>query len=346
MPHRIALVAPWFRSLAHIHARALQQFGHDTLVVTTDAHFESAYGYARELVLPRQLRPPTWVGRWRKLLRAVHDWRPDIVILDETWDVRFLPLARRYPTLLAIHDPDPHDDAHARHGWHLQVETRLRRSARDIACFSQFAAGRVRAERAALHLIPLVSELPEELVRPAGKRRDFVMFGRLSAYKDVPGVLQAWKTYTGTDSYRGDRLFIIGDGELDEPLPEHVTWERGRFAFGDLAQRLSSFKASLAIYRTATQSGVQLTSMQCGVIPLVSDTGALPEYQPAVRPPLQRGDVDGLVRALSELTDATRANDEGTAARGEYERRSGVAAVGEAWSAAIDTIVSSRRGRR
>jgi glycosyltransferase involved in cell wall biosynthesis len=83
---------------------------------------------------------------------------------------------------------------------------------------------------------------------------------------------------------------------------------------------LSHAKASVVHYRRASQSGVQVLSMQLGVTPIVSTEGALPEFQPPGENPIGVDDVDGLARAFDSLADPREAEKRGAASREHYER--------------------------
>src|SRR5437879_1155773 len=82
-----------------------------------------------------------------------------------------------------------------------------RRAARTVA-FSAYVADRLGAV-----VVPLTSDVPDADVPPEpAQRRDFVLYGRMSPYKNVPVALRAWQAHVESDAYRGDRLLLIGDG--------------------------------------------------------------------------------------------------------------------------------------
>ena len=147
--------------------------------------------------------------------------------------------------------------------------------------------------------VPLTSDLDPARVPalvPAEDRRDFVAVGRLNTYKNLDVTLAAWDRHVSGPGWRGDELVLIGDGDGPADLAPHVRWERGPYSYADVLGPMSAAKGSIAHYRRATQSGVQVLAMQLGVTPIVSLEGALPEFQPMGEPGIPADDVAGLAR--------------------------------------------------
>ena len=159
----------------------------------------------------------------------------------------------------------------------------------------------------AVNVVPLCSDLDPALVPPfvgPDGRHDFVVAGRLGSHKNIDVVLEAWQRHVDGDSWRGDELLLIGDGPLTiRTLPAYVRWRPGSYRYADVVTTLAAAKGSVAHYRSASQSGVQVLSMQLGVMPIVSPVGGLPEYQPPGFPPVGVDDVAGLTAAFDDLSD-------------------------------------------
>jgi glycosyltransferase involved in cell wall biosynthesis len=176
-----------------------------------------------------------------------------------------------------------------------------------------------------VHVVPLPSDLDPALCPPfvgSEDRHDFVMIGRLNAYKNVDVVLEAWQRHVAGDGWRGDDLVFIGDGPaIAGALPKHTRWRSGRYRYCDIVATLAAAKGSVAHYRRASQSGVQVLSMQLGVTPIVSTAGGLPEFQPPGCPPVGVDDVAGLATAFDELADPCTATLRGAAAARHYAQR-------------------------
>jgi glycosyltransferase involved in cell wall biosynthesis len=182
-------------------------------------------------------------------------------------------------------------------------------------------------------VVPLTSDVPEsDLPEPPLERHDFVLYGRMSPYKNVPIALRAWEKHLLSGQHKGDRLILLGDGPLDvseQVLPPRCEWRRERYSYSDVLPTLARAKASLVHYRHATQSGVQLLSMQLGVTPIVSNSGGLLEFQPPGEPGIGVDDVDGLAQVFAELADPETAQRRGDASRKHFERKFSAAAATE-----------------
>jgi len=317
-------VAPWGRPLATVFAAGLRAQGAEVLVVSTGSHYE-AVGSEEDVVLvtgsTKQLA--SW-GSLVSALRVARQFRPDVVITEELADPRLLPVLRLAPVAVLVHDDAPHDETEMQ-PWHRRaISKRVAQQADLLVTFSEFVARHARSRwNTPVITVPLPSEAPQTLVPPlvtASDRSDMVMLGRINPYKDAPTTLAAWAIHVGSPSYRGDELIIIGDGnETVLELPTHCSWLRERFQFADVLPTLARAKASVVHYRSATQSGVQVTSMQCGTAAVISDAGGLPEYLPPGGHSVPVGDAVQLATAFDDLADPTRAATAGAAARVQYD---------------------------
>lgn len=339
---RIAWLCPWFSTLGAAYANALRSRGHDVLVVTTRGHFEDPPDGC-DAILPAEIRTRDAWALVPGLLRRLRRFDPDLVVLDQTWDPRFLLLALGHPRVVTVHDAVMHDGEVAGRSWHRPLIRLVRRSTR-IMAFSDSVAEALRSERPGRHVatVPLTSEMTgvEPAVAPAPERSDFCLLGRLHAYKNVPATLDVWREYTSSTAWAGDRLLLLGSGDPGT-LPPHVEHRDAPFRFADVAATVARTKGSLVWYREASQSGVQVMSMQCGVAPLVSDVGGLPGYQGDVWPvvPLTRPDL--LFDSFVALTDAETAAAAGMRARATYDSRYAPAAVAEPLERALAALVAS-----
>ena len=321
---RLLWVAPWGRPLARVYAQALRALGAEVLVVTSAQHYENAEDAEHELVVTGSVKHPGSYPSAVAAYRAARAFRPDVVVTEELTDPRLLPLLQLAPVAALVHDDAPHDSTEARPLQHRLVFGRATARADVLLTFSAFVAGHARSRWGRpTAVLPLPSESPlTPPVVPATGRRDVVVLGRINPYKDVPTTLTAWALHVDGPGYRGDELIVLGDGNEDAlTLPAHATWRRERFQFADVVPVLARAKASVVHYRSASQSGVQVTSMQCGVAAVVSDAGGLPEYLPPGAHPVPVGDVAGLAAALDRLADPEVAAAEGAAARAHHDAR-------------------------
>lgn len=317
---RVLYLSPWMRPLARIYSESLIDAGSEVLLVTSDKHPESDTARPYELVLdPRPKAPRTW-PQFVKAAAQIHRFSPNVVVAEIVRDPRWMTFGMGLPRVQLIHDDQLRDEFDVWKSWEPTVfGPWLRRSVATIA-FSQYVADAIGATA----MVPLTSDLDETRVAlppivPAGDRRDFVLFGRMYAYKNLDVCMQAWQAHTAGSGWRSDNLVLIGDGEWSGDIADHVVWHRNRFQYTEVLTTLSRAKASLVHYRLPSQSGVQVLSMQLGVTPIVSTKGALPEFQPPGQEPIDIDDVDGLTKAFDFLADPVHAAISGAASREHYE---------------------------
>ncbi len=320
---RAVWLSPEMRPLARVQAEALRERGVDVLLVTTDRHPESELARDYEMVLDLRFRSASeWLAAWRR----IHLHRPDVVIVEQVSDPRWIALAQGIPRIQLVHD-ERHDDGV---GWRRVLARAVfdrwgSRSAATVT-YSNYAAIAVAVRRdvvgTPVNVLPLCSDLDPARVPPfvgPEDRHDFVVAGRLGSQKNLDVVLNAWQRHVDGGAWRGDELVLIGNGPLViRTLPSYVRWRPGNYRYADVVDTLASAKGSVALYRGASQSGVQMMSMHLGVMPIVSTVGGLPEYQPPALPPVGVDDVAGLTNAFDELADPLTATLRGAAAARHY----------------------------
>jgi glycosyltransferase involved in cell wall biosynthesis len=318
---RVLWLSPWMRTLSRVHVEALRDAGHECLLITSDQHYEKMSPLPYERVLSPRPKDIRTIVPLLRTVKEVKAWRPDVVVVELVWDPRWLMLARLAPIVHLIHDDGPHDDTELRPAWQRRLFARFSNQATRVVAFSDYVAERLPYPAS---VVPLTSDvLEKDLPQPVAGRRDFVLYGRMSPYKNVPVALRAWEEHLISGKHKGDRLLLLGDGPLDvseQDLPPRCEWRRERYSYSDVLPILARAKGSLVHYRNASQSGVQLLSMQLGVTPIVSDSGGLPEFQPAGEPGIGVDDVAGLAAAIGELSDPESARRRGEASRTHYER--------------------------
>lgn len=348
---RVLWLSPWTRPAVRVQSEALIRHGAEVLLVTSDRHPESDAARDYELVLePRFLAAATWpptFAAWRR----VRKYRPDIVIAEQVRDPRWIALAGRTPRIQVVHDDRPHDPVEQLPDRERAVLERWGARSAATITYSDYVATAVATRRdvagTPINVVPLASDLDLDripaFVGPEG-RHDFVMFGRLNPYKNVDVVLNAWRRHVEGGGWRGDNLILIGDGQLAaEALPDHTRWNHGSYRYAEVVATLAAAKGSVVHYRRASQSGVQVLSMQLGVMPIVSTAGALPEYQPPGCPPIGVDDVAELAAAFDLLADPAIAVHHGTVAARHYARHCAVDLVAERFLEVIAEVLARRR---
>lgn len=348
---RVLWLSPWTRPAVRVQAEGLLRRGADVLLVTSDRHPESDAARDYELVLdPRFKTAATWPPTW-KAWRRIRRYRPDVVIAEIVRDPRWIALAGRVPRIQVVHDDRPHDPGEQVPHYERAVFDRWGARSAATITYSRYVAAAVATRRdvagTPVHVVPLASDIDPHRVPPfvgPDGRHDFVMFGRLNPYKNVDVVLEAWQRHIMGGGWRGDNLVLIGDGPLDAAaLPRHTRWRTGSYRYADVIPTLAAAKGSISHYRRASQSGVQVLSMQLGVMPIVSTAGGLPEYQPPGCPPIGVDDVAGLAAAFDLLADPSVAAQRGAEAAHHYAQHCDVDIVAQRFLEVIAEVLAGRR---
>ena len=314
------------------------------MVMTSPMHFDPPDVHPDDLVLTQRWRSARGAAEFARARAAVDAFAPDVVIAEIVRDPRYLGLIPRgAPLVVTTHDAVAHDRANRVPLMRRVAQARLLRRAALEICYSRQVAAAVGARRHPVRVLPLTSEMPETLTPPfvpAAGRRDFYVVGRLSAYKNIATVVAAYRRHQRSTAYRGDRLVLVGGGDPECELPADVVWRDGRFRFADLAPDLAAAKASLCVYSAGSQSGVQVTSMQCGVKCLVSDVGGLSEYLPPGEHALPADRPDLLAEALGRLADPTVAERGGARAAQFYQQVCSISSTSEGLAAALTSTIT------
>jgi glycosyltransferase involved in cell wall biosynthesis len=254
-------------------------------------------------------------------------FKPDVVITELLRDPRWRVFAHLGPRIRLVHDAEPHDNTQRAPWWNRMFFDRWDAEADATIVFSDYVADRVRADaKQPVYVAPLSSDL--DLARvpdfvPGDQRRDFLLIGRQYPYKNHSVVFAAWDAHVRGPSWRGDDLVILGGGEISDPLPPNTTWHRGSYRYSEIIPRLAAAKGSVVFSRAASQSGVQVLSMQLGVPTLVSNAGALGEFQPMGINVMDRDDSVGLARAMDAVADPAESEAQGRRNRDHYLERFG-----------------------
>ncbi len=317
------------RPLARVQAEALYRRGAEVLLVTSNQLPESDTARDYELVLDPRFRAtaswPATLAGWRR----IRQFRPHVVLAELVRDPRWILLAGKAPRIQLVHGDFADETAKHRPVCERAVLGRWGAGSAATVTYSNFAATAVAARRdvrgTRIYVVPRTSDLDAALVPPlvgADGRHDFVMIGRLNPDNNIDVVLEGWQRHLSSGGWRGDELVLIGDGPLViRSLPAFVRWRSGKYRHSDVVTTLAHAKGSIVHYRCASETGVQVLSMQLGVMPVVSTVDGLPEYQPPNYPPIGVDDSAALAAAFDELADPFTATLRGAAAARHYQQR-------------------------
>ncbi|OFJ55603.1 glycosyltransferase family 4 protein [Mycolicibacterium grossiae] len=343
---RVLWLSPWLRPIARNCADGLRAHGVDVMLVTANLHPESDGLRPYETVLcGRPVPTVDWVNIARAY-RAASRFKPDVVVTELLRDPRWRIFGGLAPRIELLHDDRPHDETHREPWWIRSFEAWNARSAATVV-YSEYVAHRVRQRlRRPVHVAPLVTDLDATHLPgfvPGAKRQNFVLVGRQRPYKNHAVVFAAWEAHVRGSFWRGDQLVLFGTGEVAVPLPAHTRWRNEDFRYRDVTATLASAKGSVVHCRTASQSGVQLVSMQLGVPPIVSTAGGLPEYQPPQCSVTDVDDVTGLCAAFDSLAEPAEVERQGRAALAHYTEHFDVSVAVRRLIDIFEDVVASAR---
>lgn len=341
---RILWISPWMRPLARIHCDILRAAGHEVLLITDNQHPEVTTAVPGERVVPMGLtNPRSWIPQLQ-LARAIRSFRPDVVVDELVRDPRVAVACGSIPLVHIRHDDRPHDAGEIDRNPAHRLLHRWRSRATVTIVFSHYVAEQVRGDvPGRVHVVPLTSDVtvaqvaawaPETPV-PAAQRRHFLMLGRINAYKNVRVVLAAFQAHRASPAFRGDDLIILGDGTEQIPHTAGVQWRRGAFSYRDVLSDIATAKGSVAHYRVASQSGVQVLASQLGVASLVSTAGGLAEFLPPGQQAVDCDDIAGLQALFDALADPDEAARAGQLSQAHYRDHHSPEAIAGALEAAV-----------
>lgn len=255
-------------------------------------------------------------GLARALVRHAEGFGAEVVVsvMSHVWTPWVAPaLARaglRYVPM--IHDAVPHPGDPA-----LLFEWRLRRelaAAESAIVHSAHVAAAVARRRPGLplHRLPLAPDLPLAPAppRPAdgGPGPDFLMFGRLRAYKGLDLLRDAWPLLRAR--HPGARLRVVGEGDAEALAPglgalPGVAVETRWVPEAEIPVLLAGADAVVMPYREASQSGVVSMALALGVPVVATPVGGLAEQvADGVTGALAQGAAPApLAEALARLCD-------------------------------------------
>jgi glycosyltransferase involved in cell wall biosynthesis len=290
---RILIVAPWFRTLAHLYGRLLVNAGHDVMVVASDRHFEAGYGFCDEVSFGGKSHSMLTGGTIVQTASEVRRFSPEIVLEEPFNHPRWLAVPRNARRILMLHEPVPGRDS-VPLDWRRRLVRQVQgRGISSVICFSQYAAAIARnAGWNRVDVVPLISEMPEEWVPTSvDSRRGFAVVGRISHNKGIDIAVDAWQGLDEEVRGREPLRLMLSEGEdqsasIDRWRRNGVSVHTGRFSFKEMVSEISRSRVMLLPYRSGMQSGSQVLAMQLGLVPIVSNVGGLPEYQPEFLPAL------------------------------------------------------------
>jgi glycosyltransferase involved in cell wall biosynthesis len=254
-----------------------------------------------------------------RLAKQIRTWRPDVLVYPLFYTLNpFLQMhLRGIPSVVAVHDPQPHPGLRDR-AYHFIENLSIRQATR---CYVLSQAFRIDLQRRGVRAeqidhVPHADLsyyrrfAPQTAASPsqkAGEPPILLFFGRVTAYKGLEVLLQA---YRQVRQRRPVRLLIAGDGDLQpyQPLLEGLPDVEIANRWIDESEIHTFFERAtllVAPYTSASQSGVVAIAAGFGLAVVATQSGGIPEQiQHGVTGILvQPGSVDELVKAIDSLLD-------------------------------------------
>lgn len=310
---RVLLTCSWFLKYAVPQAAALEQAGVDVALLCRDRpdEFDGSVEEFRQALdevrgagvevfsVPGRVSSIKALPFVARVFGEVRRWKPDIVHAHVNDDPRLLAVTRGYPLVLTVHDVQPHLGAPPVGRMHEAISRQWIRLADRIVVHGEALAEQLTATygRGGVVVVPH-GTTPRSRPFPPPAEKAVLLFGRLEHYKGIRVLLDAmeivWRERPEI------KLLVAGKGPDAHLVPRHPRVEVFRGYLPESKVDELFHRASLVAlpYLEASQSGVGLLAVGCGVPLVVSSVGSLPEL--AVDPSfvVQTGDSEALARTL------------------------------------------------
>ncbi len=272
---RIAFVWPWFHNLAHNYATLLEKLGHETIVFTSQKHWDPVSVSNRNFVVD-QFETLGIFAYAKEISSKLKEFRPEIIFFEETLDPRFISLIcqAKVPYLFSVHDPVPHDSQDRKSPLRNLVGNAQRRSAVGDLTFSLASQSVINSK----FKISLLPELPLESIPVPimTSRNHYVTFGRIRPYKNLDWLVKVWPRLHKT--LRGQELHIYGKSReiFQGSGVKHFNLD---FSRDSLMQVLPTYRSAIFPHTNVSQSGTLLLSHAASLSSVTTAESGFKEFQ-------------------------------------------------------------------
>ncbi len=251
--------------------------------------------------------------RLRQLASQIRARQPDVLLypIFHPWSPFLQAALREFPTVVTVHDPEPHAGDYE---WVLE-NLSIRKADRCVLLSQSLKPALIRRGVAAerIDVIPHgplfdSSRSPQEKrMKSAPKRPTILFFGRIAPYKGLDILINAFTELMRTHQAR---LLIVGEGDLKpyESLLENLSEvEVINRWIPDSEVGIWFEQATIVVlpYTKATQSGVVTIAATFQLPVIATRSGGLPEQIQDGKTGIlvEPGDTRELVQALIRLLD-------------------------------------------
>ena len=238
-------------------------------------------------VMPRLRQPARQLRMTRSLVKYIRQFSPDVIHLQSghLWFNFALPLLRRFPLVLTVHDPSRHvGDAPSRKTPQWVLDWGCRRASQVIVHAPQLKAAlvsRMNISGDRVHVIPHVLCGDDELQKKITEEEDLILFfGRIWEYKGLEYLIRAEPLITA--EVPTARIVIAGVGERFDQYqdmmvhPERFIVHNEYIADDKRAELFRRASVVVLPYIEASQSGVIPIAYRFGKPVVATATGGLP----------------------------------------------------------------------
>ncbi len=336
---KIAWVSFEFREYSVLQANALSD-EHQVLLILPDNNlFDSELQVRSEIDhfrfwQPRLRQPVRQLRSILEIVRRIHEFQPDVIHFQggHLWFNCALPLLRRYPLVITVHDPRRHEgDTESRKTPQWIMDFGYRRAdhvivhGKSLVDVTHEAIG---IPRNRIHVIPHVAPVTFPRIKDIDEDEFGVLFfGRIWGYKGLEYLIRAEPLISSR--VPDVMITIAGSGEKFNRYrrmmvhPERFFVDNGWISYEQRAVYFQKCAFVVLPYISATQSGVVSTAFNYGKPVIVTSVGALPDAVEHGRtglivPPCEE---QALADAIVDLLlDAPRRREMGLEARTRLQR--------------------------
>ncbi|MDR1652193.1 MAG: glycosyltransferase [Prevotellaceae bacterium] len=237
----------------------------------------------------RQILKKLWISY--QTHRLVKKIKPDIVMVDCQWGLSYIFTTLRYRkvTLSVVHDPFPHSGEGKfvsqlfRNFFFALIPNKLLLNKAQRQQFIE--ANKQDANNTFSSFLSVYTYLtcfaPKETIYD-GNNFNLLFFGRISPYKGIKYLLDAFVNITEQNKIENITLTIAGSGDFNFDIAPYEKYGNitiiNRFVESDeLAGLVQNSSAVVCPYTDATQSGVVMTAFAFKKPVIATCTGGLPE---------------------------------------------------------------------